>query len=119
MSQPYLVAEGLTKNFDRLSVLKDVNFTLARGEVIGLVGRQGAGKSTLFHLLNGGMLPSSGRILLDGIPQRLTTRDQAQQLGVETIYQISNPIDQFNVANNFLSDRELWNEVTRRTSGLV
>jgi signal transduction histidine kinase len=119
MSESFLVAEGLSKNFDRLSVLKDVNFSVARGEVIGLVGRQGAGKSTLFHLLNGGMLPSSGRILLDGLPQRLTTRNQAQHLGIETIYQISNPIDQFNVASNFLSDRELWNETTRRTSGLV
>jgi len=119
MTEPFLFAENLSKNFDRLSVLKDVTFSVAQGEVLGLVGRQGAGKSTLFHLLNGGMLPSSGTIYMDGIPRRLTNRIQAQKLGIETIYQISNPIDQFNITNNFLTDREFPNETTRRTSGLV
>src|SRR5215510_4082977 len=97
MVQPFLFAENLSKNFDRLPVLKDVTFSISQGEVLGLVGRQGAGKSTLFHLLNGGMSPSSGTIYLDGVPRRLTSRSQAQKLGIETIYRISNPIDQFNV----------------------
>ncbi|MBI3176574.1 MAG: ATP-binding cassette domain-containing protein [Chloroflexi bacterium] len=119
MDDIVLYAESLSKNFDRLPVLKDVTFTVGRGEIVGLVGRQGAGKSTLFHLLNGGMVPSSGSIHLEGRPLHLRTRDQAQKLGIETIYQISNPIDQFNVASNFLANRELWNETTRRTSGLV
>ena len=119
MAQPFLHAENLSKNFDRLPVLKDVSFSIGRGEVVGLVGRQGAGKSTLFHLLNGGMSPSSGAIYVDGIPRRLTSRHQAQHLGIETIYQISNPIDQFNVVDSFLLDRQFWNETTRRTSGLV
>jgi len=119
MAQPFLHAENLSKNFDRLPVLKDVSFSIARGEVVGLVGRQGAGKSTLFHLLNGGMSPSSGAIYVDGIPRRLTSRHQAQHLGIETIYQISNPIDQFNVVDSFLLDRQFWKETTRRTSGLV
>lgn len=119
MAQPFLHAENLSKNFDRLPVLKDVSFSIARGEVVGLVGRQGAGKSTLFHLLNGGMSPSSGTIYMDGIPRRLASRNQAQNLGIETIYQISNPIDQFNVVDSFLLDRQFWNETTRRTSGLV
>ncbi|HEU0292085.1 MAG TPA: ATP-binding cassette domain-containing protein [Anaerolineales bacterium] len=119
MVQPFLYAENLSKNFDRLPVLKEVTFSVARGEVLGLVGRQGAGKSTLFHLLNGGMSPSSGTIYMDGIPCRLTSRDQAQKLGIETVYQISNPIDQFNVVDSFLLDRQFWKETTRRTSGLV
>lgn len=119
MTQPFLYAENLSKNFDRLPVLKDVTFSIARGEVLGLVGRQGAGKSTLFHLLNGVMSPSSGTIYVDGVARRLTSRVQAQKLGIETIYQISSPIDQFNVTDHFLSDREFGNETTRRTSGLV
>lgn len=119
MDQPFLYAENLSKNFDRLPVLKDVTFSIARGEVLGLVGRQGAGKSTLFHLLNGVMSPSAGTIYVDGVARRLASRMQAQKLGVETIYQISSPIDQFNVTEHFLSDREFGNETTRRTSGLV
>lgn len=119
MAEPFLVAENLSKNFDRLPVLRDVTFSVSRGEVVGLVGRQGAGKSTLFHLLNGVMSPSAGTIYVDGAPRRLANRIHAQQLGIETVYQISSPIDQFNVTENFLLDRELGTETTRRTSGLV
>ena len=119
MSVPFLHVENLSKNFDRLPVLKDVTFSVSRGEILGLVGRQGAGKSTLFHLLNGVIPPTSGTIYMDGVPQRLASRNQAQKLGIETVYQISSPIDQFNVSNGFLFDREIGNETTRRTSGLV
>ena len=119
MSVPFLHVENLSKNFDRLPVLKDVTFSVSRGEILGLVGRQGAGKSTLFHLLNGVIPPTSGTIYVDGVPQRLASRNQAQKLGIETVYQISSPIDQFNVSNGFLFDREIGNETTRRTSGLV
>jgi signal transduction histidine kinase len=100
-------------------VLREVSFSISRGEVLGLVGRQGAGKSTLFHLLNGVMLPTSGTIFVDGVPRRFLHRNQAQKLGIETVYQISSPIDQFNTGNTVLYDREFGNETTRRTSGLV
>lgn len=119
MADPFIHVENLSKNFDRLPVLRDVSFSISRGEIVGLVGRQGAGKSTLFHLLNGVIPPSSGTIYVDGVPQRLMSRIQAQKLGIETVYQISSPIDQFNVTNGFLFDREIGNETTRRTSGLV
>lgn len=119
MDKPFLFADNLSKNFDRLPVLRDVSFSIARGEVVGLVGRQGAGKSTLFHLLNGVMPPSSGAMYIDGIPRRFANRNQAQKLGIETVYQISSPIDQFNSGNPFLFDRDFRNEIARRTSGLV
>lgn len=119
MDAPFLYANNLSKNFDRLPVLKEVSFSISRGEVLGLVGRQGAGKSTLFHLLNGVMSPSSGSIYVDGVPRRFTHRLQAQKLGIETVYQISSPIDQFNSGSPFLYDRDFRNESTRRTSGLV
>lgn len=119
MDTPFLYANNVSKNFDRLPVLKDVSFSISRGEVVGLVGRQGAGKSTLFHLLNGVMSPSSGAIYVDGVPRRFTHRLQAQKLGIETVYQISSPIDQFNSGSPFLYDRDFRNESTRRTSGLV
>jgi len=119
MVAPFLSAENLSKSFDRLPVLKDVNFSISRGEVLGLVGRQGAGKSTLFNLLNGVMLPSSGTIHVDGIPQVFSNRSQAQKMGIETIYQISSPIHQFDVTKKFLSDRKSGPEGARSTSGLV
>lgn len=50
------------------TALKDINLTLASPSLIGLVGPNGAGKSTLMKLLTANLLPSSGEILLDGIP---------------------------------------------------
>ena len=119
MVAPFLYAENLSKSFDRLPVLKDITFSISKGEVLGLVGRQGAGKSTLFHLLNGVMRPSSGTIYVNGIPHVLSSRNKAQKLGIETVYQISSPIRQFDVTKNFLSDRKAKAEGTRSTSGLV
>jgi len=119
MAAPLLRVENISKKFDRLPVLKDVSFSVERGEIVGLVGRQGAGKSTLFHLLSGAVSPSSGTIYFDGAIRRYASRTHAQKLGIETVYQSAGPIDRFDVTNNVLSDRELGVETTRRTSGLV
>ena len=119
MASTVLRVENLSKNFDRLPVLKDVTFSMAPGEVLGLVGRQGAGKSTLFHLLGGAMIPSAGTIYFDGTPRRFKNRLQAQKLGVESVYPASSPIDQFDMANNLFLNNVLDIKTTRRTSGLV
>jgi signal transduction histidine kinase len=119
MSLPLLRLENLSKNFDRLPVLKDVSFSLERGEILGLVGRQGAGRSTLFHLLSGAMRPTSGTILFNGAARRYANRAQAQKLGIETVYRSSGVVDYFDASNNVLSDRESGIENARRTSSLV
>lgn len=119
MPEPLLRVEKLSKNFDRLPVLKDVSFSLAQGEIIGLVGRQGAGKSTLFHLLNGATPPSSGTIYFDGMPRRFSNRIQAQKFGIETVYQTSGFINRFDFSANLLTDGDAGIETTRQTSGLV
>lgn len=118
MAEPLLRVENVSKSFDRLAVLKDVTFSLAQGEVVGLVGRQGAGKSTLFHLLSGAMQPSSGMIYFDGISRRFANRIQAQKLGIETVYQTSSLMNRFDFFANLLSDIP-GIEMSRRTSGLV
>src|SRR5512142_1085589 len=100
MAEPFLRVENLSKNFDRLPVLKDVTFSLARGEVIGLVGRQGAGKSTLLHLLSGAILPSSGAITFDGATRRFSSRIQAQKLGIQAVYQTYGLISKMDVITN-------------------
>ena len=119
MTEPLLQVENLSKNFDRLPVLNNVTFSLTAGEVIGLVGRQGAGKSTLFHLLSGAMPPSSGTIRFAGESRRLVNRLQAQKLGIETVYQTSIPTNQFDFSSNIFFNQGADFEITRRTSGLV
>lgn len=119
MTPSLLRVENLSKSFDRLPALKDVTFSLAKGEVIGLVGRQGAGKSTLFHLLNGAMPPSSGSINFNGVNRRLSNRIEAQKLGIETVYQTFSLINRFDFSTHIFSDTNAGVEITRRTSGLV
>src|ERR1700752_1518452 len=114
-----LSVKGLSKTFDRLPALIDMTFSVAPGEVIGLVGRQGAGKSTLFNILSGTMSPSTGTIYFNGSQRRFGNRIQAQKAGIETVFQTTGPINRFDVTNNLLWDRELGIETTRRASGLV
>ncbi len=63
-----LSVTGLNKSFGELRVLRDVDFTVARGETVCVLGPSGSGKSTLLRCINWLERPDSGRILLDGAP---------------------------------------------------
>jgi len=119
MDRPLLRVENLHKNFDRLPVLKDVSFALAKGEVIGLVGRQGAGKSALFDLLSGATLPSSGAIYFDGVRCKFSGRIQAQKIGIDTVYQTSGLVSRFDFSASLPMNIDWGFGATRQTSGLV
>lgn len=119
MNERLLEVRNVSKNFDRLSVLGNVNFSLAQGEVIGLVGKQGAGKSTLFHILSGAIPASSGEVYFNAIKGRFTNRMEAQKFGIETVYKTSSLTNTFDFSNRILFDSGPGIEVNRRTSGLV
>ena len=61
-----LECKSLTKKFTALTALSDVNLTLERGRIIGLLGPNGSGKTTMIKLINGLLVPTSGNILVDG-----------------------------------------------------
>src|SRR5438874_1826375 len=67
-SGPLVVLESVNKHFGQLHVLKDVNLTVNRGEVIVVIGPSGSGKSTLCRTINRLETIDSGRITLDGQP---------------------------------------------------
>jgi len=62
-----VVAEGLTKRFAELAAVDDLSFTVNRGEIFGLVGPDGAGKTTTMRMLAGVMQPDGGGIVIDGV----------------------------------------------------
>jgi ABC-2 type transport system ATP-binding protein len=62
-----IVASALTKRFGAIAAIEDLSFSVARGEIFGLVGPDGAGKTTVMRMLAGVMRPDGGAITLDGI----------------------------------------------------
>jgi ABC-2 type transport system ATP-binding protein len=79
MSLPLVVAEHLVKWYGPRLALRDVSFTVAQGEVVGLLGPNGSGKSTLFRILTGYLTPSSGTASIagnDAVTQSLGLRHE-------------------------------------------
>jgi ABC-2 type transport system ATP-binding protein len=61
-----LEIKNLNKSFDDKEILKDINLTIERGKIIGLLGKNGQGKTTLIKLINDLLTPTSGEILING-----------------------------------------------------
>ena len=61
-----LEVKNLNKSFDNKKVLKDINFSIDKGKIIGLLGKNGVGKTTLIKLINDLLTPTSGAILIKG-----------------------------------------------------
>ena len=61
-----LVVEHLAKNFGTLKAVQDLSFEIKDGEILGLVGQNGSGKTTTFRMLLGLMQPTAGKVLWDG-----------------------------------------------------
>ncbi|MDD1727978.1 MAG: ATP-binding cassette domain-containing protein, partial [Methanospirillum sp.] len=62
--RPLITVENLSKTFDGKTVIKNLSFTLSEGEILGIIGRSGAGKTVLMHLLHGvDEPPSSGKVI--------------------------------------------------------
>ena len=61
-----LEVKNLNKSFDNKQILKDINFSISKGKIIGLLGKNGVGKTTLIKLINDLLTPTSGEILIKG-----------------------------------------------------
>jgi ABC-type sugar transport system ATPase subunit len=89
-----------------VTILKNVNFTLKKGEVHALIGANGAGKSTLMKVLGGIIPPERGKILLDGKPVVLHNPKLAREKGISFIHQELNLCTNLDVAHNLFLGRE-------------
>jgi simple sugar transport system ATP-binding protein len=97
---------GIRKSFGSIEALRGVDLDLWPGEVLGLVGDNAAGKSTLTKILAGAYLPDEGAIELDGRPVRFASPAEARARQVEMVYQDLSLCDTVDVAGNLFLGRE-------------
>jgi len=110
-----LRARGLSKSYGGLRAVSDASLDLYAGEVVALVGDNGAGKSTFVKMLSGVMTPDAGTIVLHGQEVRFASPTQARDAGIETLHQSLALVDVFDVPENIFLGREL----SRRRFGIV
>ena len=81
-----LECENLTKAFGNFAALRNVNFFLGSGRIVGLLGPNGSGKTTLLKLANGLLTPTEGKILIDGMPPGVETKKIVSYLPDRTYF---------------------------------
>ncbi|MPZ95218.1 MAG: ATP-binding cassette domain-containing protein [Propionibacteriales bacterium] len=102
---------GVSKSFGGVHALRDVDFSLAEGEIHALVGENGAGKSTLVKVLTGVYAPDAGEVRFAGQRVDFGRPSDAQHAGISTIYQEVNLVPLLSVARNVFLGREPRNRL--------
>lgn len=107
MSEMVMCATGLIKRYGHVVALNGADFELAQGEILAVVGDNGAGKSSLIKALTGAIVPDEGTIYLDGDEVRFNNPLSARLAGIETVYQELAVAAQLNITQNLFLGREL------------
>src|SRR5690348_9119349 len=97
---PLLELTNVSKSFGGVSALRDVDFTLARGEIHGLVGENGAGKSTMMKIIAGVYGDFQGQMLLDGHEVRFRNPHESLAVGIGMVHQELSVVPDLTVAEN-------------------
>jgi fructose transport system ATP-binding protein len=109
MSNPQIVmqAQGLVKRYGQVTALDGADFELRAGEILAVIGDNGAGKSSLIKALSGAVVPDEGEIRLDGQAIRFKSPIEARRAGIETVYQDLAVAPAMTIAENLFLGREL------------
>jgi fructose transport system ATP-binding protein len=109
MSNPQIVmqAQGLVKRYGQVTALDGADFELRAGEILAVIGDNGAGKSSLIKALSGAVVPDEGEIRLDGQAIHFKSPIEARRAGIETVYQDLAVAPAMTIAENLFLGREL------------
>jgi D-xylose transport system ATP-binding protein len=106
MTTTLLETRNLSKTFGGVHAVEDVSVTLMPGEVVALLGHNGAGKSTFIKMLSGVIPADRGQILINDRVETISSPQDAQKLGIETIYQTLALADNLDAVSNLFLGRE-------------
>jgi len=104
---PIVEMVNIQKSFGAVQALRGVALTLDHGEVLGLVGDNAAGKSTLMKVLSGAYIPDAGQILINSQKVHLTNPEDSRRLGIEMVYQDYALANNLDVSANVFLGREI------------
>jgi fructose transport system ATP-binding protein len=100
-------ARGLVKRYGGVTALDGTDFDLRAGEILAVIGDNGAGKSSLIKALSGAVIPDAGELRLDGQPVRFKSPIDARRHGIETVYQDLAVAPAMTIAENLFLGREI------------
>jgi simple sugar transport system ATP-binding protein len=103
---PVVEMRNIRKTFGAVEALRGVDLVLQQGEVLGLMGDNAAGKSTLMKVLSGAYIPDEGEILIEGTNAHFTDPLHARRLGIEMVYQDLALANNLDVTGNVFLGRE-------------
>jgi fructose transport system ATP-binding protein len=104
---PVLQARGLVKRYGRVTALDNADFDLYPGEILAVIGDNGAGKSSMIKALCGAVIPDAGEIRLGGEVVNFRSPLAARQAGIETVYQNLALSPALSIADNMFLGREM------------
>ncbi|MBZ9744848.1 ATP-binding cassette domain-containing protein [Mesorhizobium sp. CO1-1-7] len=105
--EPILTARGLVKRYGRVTALDNADFDLYPGEILAVIGDNGAGKSSLIKAISGAAVPDEGEIRLEGKPVSFRSPMEAREAGIETVYQNLALSPALSIADNMFLGREI------------
>jgi len=105
--EPILSARGLVKRYGRVTALDYADFDLYPGEILAVIGDNGAGKSSLIKAISGAVIPDEGEIRLEGQQVQFKSPMEAREAGIETVYQNLALSPALSIADNMFLGREI------------
>ncbi|MDQ6675448.1 MAG: ATP-binding cassette domain-containing protein [Chloroflexota bacterium] len=103
---PLVEMLGISKSFGAVRAVVEASLSIRAAEVVGIVGDNAAGKSTLMKVLSGAHEPTVGEIRMGGVPVRFTSPHDARRRGIEMVYQNFALVPQLDIAANIFLGRE-------------
>ena len=105
--EPILTTRGLVKRYGRVTALDGADFDLYPGEILAVIGDNGAGKSSLIKAICGAILPDEGEIKLEGKAVNFKSPMEAREVGIETVYQNLALSPALSITDNMFLGREI------------
>ncbi|PSF38254.1 ABC transporter ATP-binding protein [Aphanothece hegewaldii CCALA 016] len=102
LSQPLLIAEGLSKHFGGIRAVNNAEIKVHSGTITGLIGPNGAGKTTLFNLLSNFIRPDDGKVIFNGQPIHDLPTNEIALKGCVRTFQVARVLSRLSVLENML-----------------